>query len=78
MADIVMFNTGHHWHRRDEDYAKWTQMQRNVLAVIKQRFKGSHIILQSSTWGHQGCDTMDKPLKDEAQALHSVGEDPYK
>ena len=78
MADIVMFNTGHHWHRRDKSFIHWTQMQRNVLAVIKQRFKGTHIILRTSTWGHPACDTMAKPLEDEVQALQSVAEDPFK
>ena len=53
-------------------------MQRNLLAALKNSFKGSHIIFRSTTWGPHWCDSMIRPLGNETQAVNAMETDPYK
>ena len=33
---------------------------------------------RSSSWGHHGCDGIDRPLETVEQALNQMGDDPYR
>ena len=77
-ADVLVLNTGHHFHRRDVTFRTYETMVRNVLRTLQQQFQG-YIIFRSSSWGHHRCSTIRQPLKDaqEAQDFGSLNNDPY-
>ena len=76
-ADILVLNTGHHWHRRDAAWHSWPAMVRNVMQRLQADFKGSHIIYRTSSWGHHRCPTITQPLPTLDDALEYMENDPY-
>ena len=76
-ADILVLNTGHHWHRRDTDFSQYQAMVRNVMQSLKKEFKGSHIIFRTSNWGHHECQNIAYPLPNVSIALNFMENDPY-
>ena len=47
------------------------------MGALKRHFKGSHIILRTSNWGHMGCSQLSEPLADAAQAIKAVEANGY-
>ena len=74
-ADIVIFNTGHHHHRRDPTFEKYELTVRNVLQALTTNFKGSHIIFRTSNWGHAGCPSIHTPFQDVSAVLNHMKDD---
>jgi len=72
-ADILVMNTGHHWHRVDPQFESYHTMVENVMLAISLDFHGSDIVFRTSTWGHHDCATFSTPVKDVPNADH----DPY-
>ena len=76
-ADILVMNTGHHWHRRDQAFENYQSMARNVLKTLQKEFKGQHIIFRTSNWGHHECQNIVHPLANLSVALNFMENDPY-
>jgi hypothetical protein len=56
-ADVLVINVGHHWHKIDKRFRKYTRMVRNSLTAFKKHFKGSLILYRTTSPGHYGCDS---------------------
>ena len=77
MLCTKMLSTGHHWHRRDPDFLLYDAMVRNVFKAIKSVFRGSHVILRSTPWGHIGCEHLKSPFNTMSQAWEALSGDVY-
>ncbi|DBA72303.1 TPA: hypothetical protein ACH3X2_010548 [Trebouxia sp. C0005] len=67
-ADVLVLNTGHHWHRVDPDFSAYRIMVKNALQLIAREFRGSHVIFRTSTWGHYHCSGVSSPLQEVIHA----------
>lgn len=76
-ADILVFNTGHHWHRRDKSFENYETMARNVMQALKKSFKGEKIVFRTSNFGHHDCQNIVHPLANVSVALAFMENDPY-
>ena len=63
-ADILVFNTGHHWHRLDPDFLQYQKMVRAFLATLASDFQGSSVIFRTSPWGHYNCSQAVRPVRE--------------
>ena len=73
-----MFNGGgHHVHRRDHDFLRYNEMVRSVRTALKRVFKGSHIILRTTSWGHEHCETLLEPFTFVQQAREAAFGNPW-
>ncbi|KAK9790536.1 hypothetical protein WJX73_005019 [Symbiochloris irregularis] len=77
-ADVLVLNTGHHWHRRDVSFSNYGTMVRNVMQTLRRHYKGV-IIFRTSSWGHHRCAAIKVPLRNAREALDfgSLDNDPY-
>ena len=67
-ADYIVMNVGHHWHKKDKSFGKYSPMVDMVLDVLKKQFAGDRIFFRTSTPGYYGCESMQDPV-DEMQLL---------
>ncbi len=76
-ADILIINTGHHWHRVDPEFSSYQRMVENVLHLIARNFQGTDVIFRTSTWGHSGCSNFTKPFTFHQLSSKTLPYDPY-
>lgn len=74
MPLVQVLSTGRSWHERDPSFALYERMVHSVLAALQHHFRGTHLILHTSSWGHQGCSSFHQPLLSADQALAAAEE----
>ena len=62
-ADILVINTGHHWHRVDPSFASYSLMVQQTLKLVAENFRGSAVVYRTSIWGHYGCSAEIGPIQ---------------
>ena len=72
-ADIIVINTGHHWHARDPQFRLYSEMVSGVLRAVSAVFQGEHLIFRTSSWGHTKCHLEFEPNRNMADSQ----DDPY-
>lgn len=55
-----IFNTGHHWHKVDRNFVKYSSMVNLVLEALKRHFNGSLLIFRTTSAGHYGCEVQNR------------------
>lgn len=71
-ADVIVFNTGHHWPKRDETFAEYDTMVHNVLRAMESELKNQHVFFRSSNMGHLSPEQYTMPLNGPYVPEHSM------
>ena len=62
-ADIIVFNTGHHYWTQDPSFEYYSEMVRSIFRFMRDYLKTQLLLFRSSNMGHEFPENFERPIE---------------